>query len=77
MYDYQMLHKIPVELPKELIDKLDNIDECPNDLIPTEEKCYFCGHSLGIPKLVSSKAKTYLFTYLFPLHINDVNCDFN
>ena len=57
MYDYQMFHKIPVELPKELIEKLDNIDECPNDLIPTEEKCYFCGHSLGKPKLVSSKAK--------------------
>ena len=57
MYDYQMHHKIPVELPKELIDKLDNMDECPNNLIPTEEKCYFCGHSLGKPTLVTSKAK--------------------
>ena len=57
MYDYQMHHKIPVELSKELIDKLDNMDECPNDLISTEEKCYFCGHSLGKPKLVTSKAK--------------------
>ena len=57
MYDYQMHHTILVELPRELIHKLDNIHKCPNDLIPTEKKCYFCGHSLGKPTLVISKAK--------------------
>ena len=57
MYTYQMEQRIPTDIEKEIMDKLDIKEDCSKYLIPTKKKCSFCSEALGNPVLITQKAK--------------------